>query len=254
MSPSSPASALPSPTGAPVRGSAPATPVVHLWWAWVGDATSDDQRAADLALLDERERARAARFRADRDRGRYVARHAFYRRVLAQVLGTTPAAVRIGTARTGRPELVSPDAPDFNASHADGLAVIAVAHGRRVGVDVERHRELEDEAGLAATQLTARELADLGALPEGRRGRALLAAWTRKEAVTKAVGVGLSLPFEGVDTGPMDGPATRQVGGLPGGRSFVVTQVEGIPGRLCAIALEATGIEVRPHAPSRAAA
>lgn len=252
-----PAPAHPRPPHVPAPGLSPdalASPepdlrpdpgdVVHVWSA-VLDRPSDP--AADLALLDPDERSRAGRFRFERDRGRYVARHAFYRRVLASRLGITPATVVIRTTAEGRPALVTTDALDFNTSHADGLAVIALSHGRRVGVDVERMRHIEDAQALAEAHLTDRELDAFRALPSGSRSRAILAVWTRKEAVVKATGHGLSVPLDGFDTGPIDGPAVRQVSLPSRGRSLAVAPLEGLPDHVGSVALEGRRIEVRHH-------
>jgi 4'-phosphopantetheinyl transferase len=63
---------------------------------------------------------------------------------------------------------------------------------RRVGIDIEAERPLTDVTLLARRILTPREGAAFEALPEAARPRALLAAWTRKEAVLKAIGTGVS--------------------------------------------------------------
>jgi 4'-phosphopantetheinyl transferase len=218
--------------------------VVHLWSAWVDQVSGQNSQ---LEVLDPLERARADRHRSDRARARYVARHAFYRRVLAACLGIEPRAVPIRTGAQGRPELAWPDAPDFNTSHADGLAVIAVSHGRRVGVDIERDRDLDDAPDLAEACLTVRELEAFRATPSASRSRAFLALWTRKEAVVKAAGGGLSIPLDGFDTGPIDTPVAREVVGLPGGRSFVLASIDWFPGWHGSIALEGAGIQVLPR-------
>ncbi len=80
------------------------------------------------------------------------------------------------------------------------LVAVALATAP-VGVDVEqldgRARELGDgdPAALGRIVLAEEERAALAAIePEGR-ARAFLVAWTRKEAVTKARGDGLRVPF-----------------------------------------------------------
>ena len=87
----------------------------------------------------------------------------------------------------------------FNLSHSDDLAVVAVATAAAVGVDIERIRPLADLDRLAASCLTARERGRLATIEPGRQPEAFLRAWTCKEAYAKAIGAGLSLPFEEVE-------------------------------------------------------
>jgi 4'-phosphopantetheinyl transferase len=79
----------------------------------------------------------------------------------------------------------------FSASRSDRCALVAVARGRDVGVDIERvdtGRALETIADRLFPQEDA---ARLRALPPGERASAFFALWTRKEAVLKALGAGL---------------------------------------------------------------
>ncbi|MFD0629425.1 4'-phosphopantetheinyl transferase superfamily protein [Streptomyces sanglieri] len=77
-----------------------------------------------------------------------------------------------------------------------------------MGVDVEALRPVEP-AGLAEVVLTASEGAHVLGLPPGpARDAAFHRAWTRKEAVVKAVGLGLlGMPLNTLDVSPaQDGP------------------------------------------------
>ena len=117
-------------------------------------------------MLDEAERAQVGRFRFDRDRVRFVLRRAFARRVLARYLGVHPAAVGIRTSPLGRPELDPSCGLAFNTSHSDGMAVVAVAHGQRVGVDIERVREIDGALDIAEGLFEAREVEWLRSVSE----------------------------------------------------------------------------------------
>ncbi len=70
-------------------------------------------------------------------------------------------------------------APSSTLSHAGDWAIVAVATGNPVGVDIERDREGVELADLL------RRLGETS-LPESRDE--LLRAWTRREAKSKAVG------------------------------------------------------------------
>jgi 4'-phosphopantetheinyl transferase len=169
--------------------------VVDVWSAWLG---GDPDPAPDL--LDTRERSRAERFLSRRDRARYVARHVFLRQVLSGYLDEAPERIEMRVTPAGRPLLDPRWHLDISTSHDDGLALIAVARGRRVGIDVERVRPIEEAHDLAESHMTARERAWLEAHPAGA-SRAFLELWTRKEAVVKVLGTGLATPLGSFDTG-----------------------------------------------------
>lgn len=89
--------------------------------------------------------------------------------------------------------------PSISIAHSEGMAAVAlVEHGWRIGVDLE---PLE--------RVIAREAWDLFASEDERRGFAepnqALRAWVAKEAVQKALGLGMHLNPRGILV-PDDGP------------------------------------------------
>lgn len=189
---------------------------VHLWWRRV-DAGHflDDTRG----WLSDEERRRSERFRREEDGLAFVARRLFLRGTLARYVGRPPGELEFVEGAHGKPALVDAGGIEFSLSRSGAWALLGVARGRCVGVDVERlEPRLEDpeELSLLAERvLTAGELDELEALPDERRPRAFLQLWARKEALLKALGTGLSLPPERVEVGLEDlGPLTsRSVGG-----------------------------------------
>ena len=71
-----------------------------------------------------------------------------------------------------------------------------IARSGRLGVDVERIRPRRDWEGLAQVVLHPLEREELGLLSENLRWTGFYRAWTLKEALGKALGVGLALPFD----------------------------------------------------------
>lgn len=148
-------------------------------------------------LLDAHERDRLDRFRHEVDRGRYLAAHALVRLALAAAVDAEPGALvfdrtcRCG-AQHGKPRLAA-GGPAFSLTHAGELVGVAV-HDEPVGVDVERLRPLTDLAAMAAHACAPTESA-----PDAD---AFFRLWTRKEAVLKATGDGLSTPMSEVTLGP----------------------------------------------------
>ena len=172
----------------------------EVWWAHPQDAAP---RLA--ALLDHAERERWTAYRRDADRARFLVGCVLAKAVVAARTGQRPAQVSFDRAcrQCGKPHgkpAVLGGGPELSVSHSGDLVAVAVATAP-VGVDVEqldgRARELDvgDPAALSRMVLAGEEQAALAAVEPAGRARAFLVAWTRKEAVTKARGDGLRVPF-----------------------------------------------------------
>lgn len=142
------------------------------------------------ALLDSYERERARRFHRAHDRDTYVIAHACWRVVLGAALKMDPASVPLTSSASGQPQL--PDtAYATSLSHSDSHVAIALARAKTVGVDIERSPPRNTLHGLVDALCAPSEAAAIETLPVPARTEALLALWTRKEALLKAFGIGL---------------------------------------------------------------
>ena len=176
----------------------------------------DHASVADCyALLDAAERARAARFRFERDRRRYVVRRGRLRTLLAGYLDHEPADVALTVDRFGKPALAT-GALRFNLSHSHGLALYAIAFGIEVGCDLERRDPRLAGADVAARFFSPGEVRALRALAPARRTEGFFNCWTRKEAYVKARGCGLSLPLDGFDVSLAPGEPAALLRGCDG--------------------------------------
>ncbi|MFN8481458.1 MAG: 4'-phosphopantetheinyl transferase superfamily protein [Anaerolineae bacterium] len=151
-------------------------------------------------VLSADERTRAEQIPLADDRTRFVVTRKGLRDVLRRYLGS-PAAVAFAYGPYGKP-MLAPTVPqrlEFNVSHAEGLALVAVSLEMPVGVDVEPVRPLDDLADLAEQVFSPAERAAWDRLPESERLAGFFEAWTRKEAVLKGLGDGLSRPLREVE-------------------------------------------------------
>lgn len=144
--------------------------------------------AADLAVLSDTERQRAARFHHDRDRDRFITTRAALRRLLADRTGGRPEEVVFGEEGRGKPVLSSDAGIRFSVAHADGHAVVAIA-ARPVGVDVEVVRPDTWDPAMAGLVLSPAELRWVR--EHGDTHPAFFRCWTRKEAFVKLGSAGL---------------------------------------------------------------
>lgn len=163
---------------------------IHVWRIRLDGVESP---AADNLSADEA--TRAERLTRLDDRRRFVAARSLLRCILADVLGLADdpkgAALRLGYGKAGKPFLVEDPQLHFNVSHSDDLALIAVTRVGEVGVDVERQRAMDDLQDIARLVFTEAERAALLACSAADRDSVFYRFWTRKEALLKAMGVGL---------------------------------------------------------------
>ena len=140
------------------------------------------------------------------------------RSLLGEKLGIAPATVELRRGPRGRPQLAALRGLDFNVSHTQGIALIAIADalppGARIGVDVERADRTVNADGLARKFLAGRERAALAPLDANARRLRFLRLWTCKEAMSKATGDALSAPFRDIEIA-LDDATPRLVGGPP---------------------------------------
>jgi 4'-phosphopantetheinyl transferase len=178
---------------------------VHLW-AWPLEPAAEDM-SAHIDILDRAETRRMHSFHFAPDRERYAIAHANLRRILGGYLNQPAGEISFHANRFGKPELAGEASSlNFSLSHSQNIAVLAVAHGLPVGVDVEEVRPIEPE--VAATHFSASELSDLNGLQGDAWLSGFYRCWTRKEAILKAEGVGLHRALDSFDVGLLpDAPA-----------------------------------------------
>jgi 4'-phosphopantetheinyl transferase len=206
---------------------------VHLW-AWHLEPVPVGL-AAHIELLDQEELRRLNSFRFAQDRGRYAVAHANLRRILAGYRDCPPADICFRANRFGKPELADESSSlHFSLSHSQCIAVLAVAHGLPVGVDVEEVKPIEPE--VADGHFSAAELSQLSGLHGDAWLSGFYRCWTRKEAILKAEGVGLSRALDSFDVASLpDEPAevlgTRQPFSYPW-KLYDVSPASGATGAL----------------------
>ncbi|HNC84230.1 MAG TPA: 4'-phosphopantetheinyl transferase superfamily protein [Nitrospira sp.] len=171
---------------------------VHVWFCELPRYA--DVQESFAALLSDEERTRAARFAFERDRQRFVLSHGVLRQLLARYTHIKAGEIQFITGRHGKPALAVPSVPSeniqFSLSHSGEYALVAVARGREVGVDVEVFKANMDCAKLAERFFAPREAQAMATLCGEPQQRMFYRLWTAKEAYFKGLGVGLSLGLE----------------------------------------------------------
>jgi len=155
--------------------------------------------------LSAEEQRRADAFQSENHRRDYQLAHAALRWVLGGCLGMTAAQVQFQAGSFGGNGMYGKSAERikpalalhagqglrFNLSHTRHAALIAVAVGLEVGIDIEWERPLDDLSEMARSVMSDQELHRWAAIRLEDQQRAFYRVWTRKEAYLKAIGLGL---------------------------------------------------------------
>jgi 4'-phosphopantetheinyl transferase len=201
------------------------TEPIEIWRVlldgWLGRAEryTASQIVSWRSVLSREEQMREDAFHGEEHSRDYIVAHVALRTVLGGRLGVSPAKVEFAdgsfhsngmhgqaagrikpslqfsgasVASSGLQELSGHELDlRFNLSHTRGAALIAVARGRELGVDIEQERPMADLEAMAASVMSHGELGGWLAIPEEDQERAFYRLWTRKEAYLKAIGLGL---------------------------------------------------------------
>jgi 4'-phosphopantetheinyl transferase len=149
-----------------------------------------------FALMNREEQARSQRFVRAEDRHSFTAAHGGLRLLLAAMLGAAPRSFTFAANAYGKPALDPARGIDFNMSHSGGIVLIAFARGIAIGVDVEALRPVRERDNIVARYFHPGEAADFARVPPGETEAAFFRCWSRKEAVVKALGRGMSLDLD----------------------------------------------------------
>ncbi|GGP83944.1 4'-phosphopantetheinyl transferase family protein [Streptomyces melanogenes] len=168
---------------------------VTIWWAWADEGLPEFSR-----LLSPQENKRLAQYRNDVLKAEFLTGAVLLRSALGRHTGLSPTEVRIARecpdcdAHHGRPRSLDAPELDVSVSHAGGRVAVAVAHGMRVGVDVESLSRVGDANSLVDAICSPLEAAHVRKHDVDRQPQVLTDIWTQKEAVLKALGTGLRIP------------------------------------------------------------
>ncbi len=161
---------------------------VHLWLQVLPPLA---ELLSRLDLLSQEERQRAERLQRMEARRRFLGGRLLLRTLLGRYSGLPPHAIPLGYTTAGKPYW--PNSPlQFNLSHSHEWILVGLTLQRRIGVDLERIRPVPRWQRIARRYFSAAEQALLWICPPAERERVFLELWTQKEALLKAMGVGLA--------------------------------------------------------------
>ena len=149
------------------------------------------------STLSEDELVRANSFRDPLLRDRFVAGRFFLREILGKELGMPSSEISFSIENNGKPVVSnSPTSPSngghFSFSRSQQYVLIGYSESRRIGIDIERVRSFPDMELMAAEIFAEHQFLEWQSLPPAERPLGFFRGWTRKEAVVKVDGRGIS--------------------------------------------------------------
>ncbi|MFE0138132.1 thioesterase domain-containing protein [Streptomyces sp. NPDC059037] len=233
---------------------------------WLVDV--DDERSVrrSAAVLPPAETARLSAV-ITRDRHRRLGAQAALRILAADAAGVRPADLRVRREPNGKPFLSESRGPHISLSHSGRFAAVAVTRAGPVGVDIEEQRLVGHIDGLARTMMSDAEYTWWLTQDGAAATESLFRHWTYKEAVLKALGLGLAGGLASVVCAA-DGAGRPVLRALPAGAGQVAgwtlrdlfrpekagrpVPEQGAAPLPCAVAVGAPDVPVRFHRASLA--
>lgn len=161
-------------------------------WYWRTDTVPADLGAWSQLIerhgLTREEQSRASRLIGPAKQLSFLASRAGLRAILSQYAGRAPGDLVFDIGAHGKPSLAG--GPQFNLSHSGTFAALAVSDGPALGIDIELPRPVS--RSLPGRFFSPIEAELLDGLDGETWDAAFFRCWTRKEAVAKALGTGLS--------------------------------------------------------------
>lgn len=222
---------------------------IHVWSATLSPSADILKNFATTLSPDET--ARANKFKFERHRNRFIAGRGALREILAVYLGANASELSFDYSTNGKPSLAGRFAEmgiHFNLAHSEELALVAVTRIGIVGVDVERVRSVKDLDHLVARFFSERENKAFQKISEAEKQAAFFNLWTRKEALLKATGEGITRSLSLVEVSFLPGDPARLVaiaGDSVKAAEWSLRELSPAAGFTGAIAIQSRDISVR---------
>lgn len=153
-------------------------------------------------ILSSNERERVDRLRSENDKKRFIISRGQLRKSLSSYLKVSPSNITFSYNKYGKPSIRSEHNLEnikFNVSHSKNLVVYAITQNREVGIDLEYIRGVSHADKIVRRYFGEEESEFYYSQPENEKELAFFTLWTRKEAYSKARGMGIGLPGKKFD-------------------------------------------------------
>ncbi|MGD1946194.1 MAG: 4'-phosphopantetheinyl transferase family protein [Croceivirga sp.] len=166
---------------------------IHLWAFSYNFLNKDIDLFANI--LCQKERDRAAKYRFEKDKISFICARGALRILLEKYTNQRSQNIVFKYDEFGKPLMEGPSVPHFNVSHSGDQILLGFCANHPLGTDIEKITTDFDILEIAKNHFYGDEIAALKSLPRLKRYEGFFSLWTRKEAVIKHIGKGLSLPL-----------------------------------------------------------
>lgn len=162
---------------------------LDVWCQSVADFTEHVDFFSTLLSTDEAQKAQ--QFVFAKDQIRYTICRGFLRCLLAHYLQMSAQELVFDYNSQEKPEIINTQHLFFNLSHTQDYFLIGVSSLFPIGVDIEQYANI-DILNIAQNFFSTRECQALINLQQDKQLELFYTLWTRKEALVKATGEGLT--------------------------------------------------------------
>ena len=154
----------------------------------------------DIIFLSEMELARSAEIQVDIDRVNYISSRIILRKLLAEKLCQEPSQINLRTNVFGKLFVPSTEL-DFSLSRSGKNLMIGFSKCSKIGVDLETINTKKPlNPGILNGIFSVNEKQVYQTLDFKDQKTFFYDVWTKKEALLKALGIGISIPLNSIDT------------------------------------------------------
>ncbi len=155
------------------------------------------------SILSDEEKVRCARFVVKPPRESFIVSHVLLRLCLASFLGCDPKEPVYGLKAKKKPYLMSPQLKEspihFNISHSEDYVALFFSATEASGVDIQYHSPRTDVEAIAKRSFSKAEQQWINDLTDNKKKAWFFRFWAIKEAVSKAMGLGMYFPMEDIN-------------------------------------------------------
>lgn len=167
---------------------------VHIWFGKL--SASQDELLSLKKCLSHDEQERAARFKFRQHQEAFVISRGYLRYILSSYINVLPRDVYFEYLSHGKPILPKSIPMYFNLSHSHNFFLLGITSTYPIGVDIEWINQQHAMQDIAQRYFSPKEYASFNSLLPCQKLEGFYNAWTRKEAIVKAIGDGFQFSWQ----------------------------------------------------------
>jgi 4'-phosphopantetheinyl transferase len=141
-------------------------------------------------VLSDDEQLRASKYVVDKPRHNFIITRGLLRLLLSNNLNCNPETILFKKNNHGKP-FIKNSSVFFNVSHSGDYCVIALSRRSEIGIDIEVNNTTINKLAIIKRFFSIQEQDWIFSQEKERLSELFYRTWTAKEAVCKAIGVGL---------------------------------------------------------------